>query len=237
MQKLRCRFETKFAEVDDDAEIGKFTGYGAIFGELDSYGDVIAKGAFKDTLKKRAGGKLPKMLLQHGGWWVNDQDGVPIGQWTAMAEDEKGLRVEGRLTADDSERFKIVYGAMKIGELDGLSIGFTATDYSMGTKPEEPRRTLKKVDLMEVSVVTFPAAINARVTDIKAAHDNIRDFERFLRDEGGFSHAAAKAIASGGFKARSDPRDEDDGLTELRSLAHARGAAIVNLNSRRTHHA
>ena len=80
----------------------------------------------------------------------------------------------------------------------------------MGTKPDEPRRKLEQVELVEVSVVTFPANGKARVAGIKAADDirTIRDFEAFLRDEGGFSNAAAKAIASHGFKG-SEPRDED----------------------------
>lgn len=201
--------EVKFAT--DGAAAGTFTGYGAFFGNVDAYGDVIAKGAFKDSLRDwRKDKRLPPMLVQHGGWMMSDQDGLPIGKWTAMAEDEKGLTVEGRLINLDTERGKAIYGAMKEGVLDGLSIGYRAKEFSLGTKPDEPRRTLKKIDLMEVSVVTFPANGEARVQAVKSAGaiKTIREFEAFLRDEGGFSHAAARRIAADGFKA-SDPRDED----------------------------
>jgi hypothetical protein len=126
-----------------------------------------------------------------------------------MEEDEHGLKVEGRLINLDTERGKNIYGAMKEGVLDGMSIGYRAKEFAVGTKPNEPRRTLKKIELVELSVVTFPANGAARVQDIKSGDiRTIREFEDFLRDVGGFSHAQAKAIASQGFKA-SEPRDED----------------------------
>ncbi|TIO62949.1 HK97 family phage prohead protease [Mesorhizobium sp.] len=200
--------EFKFA--DDGAPTGTFEGYGAMFGNVDAYGDVIVKGAFKDTLRDwKKSKRLPPMLSQHGGWMLTDQDAIPIGKWEAMEEDDAGLKVRGRLINLDTERGKNIYGAMKEGVLDGMSIGYRAKEFALGIKPEEPRRTLKKIDLIELSVVTFPANGAARVSAVKSdGIRTIREFEDFLRDEGGFSHAAAKAIASGGFKA-SEPRDED----------------------------
>jgi HK97 family phage prohead protease len=200
--------EVKFA---DGGTPGAFEGYGAVFGNVDSYGDVIQKGAFKETLRDwNKTKKLPPMLVQHGGWMMTDMDALPIGMWEAMSEDDTGLHVKGRLINLDTERGKTIHGAMKEGALDGMSIGYRAKEFALGTKPDEPRRTLKKIDLMEVSVVTFPANGKARVSAIKGAGaiKTIREFEDFLRDAG-FSNAQAKAIASRGFKA-SDPRDEDD---------------------------
>lgn len=205
------RIEVKFAADDIDAKTGEFSGYGAVFGNVDAYGDVIRTGAFKQTLRDWKKDKaLPPMLLQHGGWQITDTDAIPVGKWTAMEEDETGLKVEGRLINLDTDLGKRVYGAMKEGVLDGLSIGYRAKKFTLGTKPDEPRRTLEAVDLVELSVVTFPANGKARVHAVKSAGNiqTIRDFETFLRDAGGFSHAAAKAIASGGFKGM-DPRDED----------------------------
>ena len=79
-------------------------------------------------------------------------------------------------------------------------------------------RIIKQADLIEISLVTFPANEQARVTGVKsdAPARSLRDFEAFLRDVGGYSHAAAKSIAAGGYKA-SEPRDEDDAddLAEL----------------------
>lgn len=205
------RIEVKFSTEDMDAKTGEFSGYGAVFGNVDSYGDVIVPGAFKVNLKEWAKAKkLPPMLVQHGGWMMGDMDALPIGIWTEMEEDDTGLKVKGRIINLDTERGKTIYGAMKEGALDGMSIGYRAKKFTLGTKPEEPRRKLEQIELFEVSVVTFPANGKARVAAVKSAEQikTIRDFEDFLRDAGGFSNAAAKAIASRGFKA-ADPRDED----------------------------
>lgn len=204
------RIEVKFATDDVDAQTGEFSGYGAIFGNEDLVGDVILRGAFKQTLKDwKKVKKLPSMLFQHGGW-RRDLEILPIGIWTEMEEDDKGLKVKGRLINLDTERGKSIHGAMTAGALDGLSIGYKAKEFVYGTKPGEPYRTLKQVEVTEVSVVTFPANPAARVEAVKTADQikTIREFEDFLRDAGGFSNAAAKAIASRGFKA-ADPRDED----------------------------
>lgn len=204
-------FEVKF-DAHGDA-IGTFSGYGAVFGNIDAYGDVIQKGAFKETLREwKKAKRLPPMLAQHGGWMMTDMDAIPIGKWESMEEDERGLRVEGRLINLDTERGKNIYGAMKEGVLDGMSIGYRAKEFALGTKPDEPRRTLKKIDLVELSVVTFPANGAARVDAVKSGDiRTIREFEGFLRDVGGFSVAQAKRIAASGFKSIDATRDAGDG--------------------------
>lgn len=208
MPELVAPLEFKFA--DDSATPGTFEGYGAFFANKDSYGDVIQKGAFKDSLKEwKAKKKMPPMLAQHGGWMMTDMDAIPIGKWESLSEDDSGLYVKGRLINLETERGKNIHGAMKEGVLDGMSIGYRAKEFTYGTKPDEPRRTLKKIDIVEISVVTFPANDKARVQSVKGDIRTIREFEDFLRDAGGYSRAAAKAIAAGGFKA-ADPRDEDD---------------------------
>jgi uncharacterized protein len=205
------RLEFKFDAGEVDAKTGEFEGYASVFNNVDAGGDAILPGAFRDNLKDwKKAKKLPAMLVQHGGWKASDMDALPIGKWEAMEEDATGLKVRGRLINLDCERGKNIYGAMKEGVLDGLSIGYRAKEFSYGTKPGEPYRTLKKVDVYEVSVVTFPMNGEARVSSVKSAVSikTIREFEEFLRDAGGYSHAQAKAIASGGFKS-ADPRDED----------------------------
>lgn len=192
--------EVKFAE---GATAGIFEGYGAVFGNVDAYGDVIQKGAFRETLREWKGlKKMPPMLVQHGGWMMTDIDALPVGIWEAMSEDDTGLQVKGRLINLDTERGKTIYGAMKEGALDGMSIGYRAKEFALGTKPEEPRRTLKKIDLIEVSVVTFPANGKARVGSIKSLDDlsveDIREIEAILRTEDLSQRDAAKAVA--GFK-------------------------------------
>lgn len=208
MDRFRFDMEVKFASD----KTGVFSGYGAVFGNVDSYGDVIEKGAFKDTLRAwEDKGKFPPMLLQHGGGMFggNADDLLPVGKWTSMEENSKGLKVEGELFALNTARGQYIYEGMKAGALDGMSIGYRVKKFTQGTKPNEPRRKLEAIELMELSIVTFPANDKARIGAVKAAQDikTIREFEDFLRDAGGFSHAAAKAIAARGFKA-SDSRDE-----------------------------
>lgn len=218
MDRLKLGIEFKFAS---GAKEGAFSGYGAVFGNVDSYGDVIERGAFKETLRNwEVKGKLPPMLLQHGGGFLAGADDMlPVGKWNSMEENAKGLKVEGELFAMGTERGQYIYEGLKAGTLDGLSIGFEVKEFIAGTKPGEPRRKLTNIDLWELSIVTFPANDKARVGSVKAADriKTIREFEDFLRDVGGFSHAAAKAIASGGFKSL-DPRDEDGAMGNLLEL-------------------
>lgn len=208
MDHLHLGVEVKFASNKS----GVFSGYGAITGNVDAGGDMLAKGAFKDTLRAWEGkGKLPPMLLQHGGGFLGGADDMlPVGKWISMEENSKGLKVEGELFAMNTERGTYIYEGLKAGALDGLSIGYRAKEFTLGTKPGDPRRTLKSVDLVELSIVTFPMNDKARVGAVKAGNiKTIREFEDFLRDVGGYSNAAAKAIAASGFKA-ADPRDEDE---------------------------
>lgn len=210
--------EVKFAS--DEGKAGEFEGYGAVFGNVDAYGDVIQKGAFKETLRDwKKQKKLPPMLVQHGGWMMTDMDALPVGVWEEMSEDDTGLLVKGRLINLDTERGKTIHGAMKEGALDGMSIGYRAKEFSLGTKPDEPRRTLKKIDLIELSVVTFPANGKARVSAVKSISDmtieDFREIEATLRTKGLSRSDAATAIS--GLKdwlqrdagaPGTDPRDE-----------------------------
>ncbi|CAH2399210.1 HK97 family phage prohead protease [Mesorhizobium ventifaucium] len=180
--------EVKFASGDKD---GTFEGYGSIFGNKDSHDDIVEKGAFEGTLREwRAKGKLPKMLLQHGGFFGPVDDMLPIGKWIDMEENAKGLKVKGELFALNTDRGALIYEGMKSGELDGLSIGYKAVRSKMGTKPGvEPRRWLQEVKLYEVSVVTFGSNDRALVGAVKSAEidtlKTLSDFEDFLREAGG----------------------------------------------------
>lgn len=201
------------------AEDGAMTvsGYGAVFGNVDSYGDVILPGAFGKTLADaRTSGTWPSMLLQHGGFFGSAEDMTPIGIWTDLAEDGHGLKVTGKLA--DTPRGREVYSLLKMDPrpaIDGLSIGYQAIEWQSRAKPEEPRRTLKAVKLYEVSFVTFPANNKARVTDVKSGDWNIREMERAMASGTlpPLSARDAKALLSGGFKALTAARDA--GATDI----------------------
>lgn len=203
IEKFLSTFELKALQDD-----GTFAGYGSVFGNVDSQNESVAKGAFAKSLANfQRQDSLPAML------WMHDPT-QPIGAWMSMQEDEKGLAVEGKLALATKQGAE-AYELLKMNALKGLSIGYRTIKSHIDQKTKA--RILDEVKLFEISLVTFPANEAAGVTTVKAANEikTIRDFEDFLRDEGGFSCAAARDIARGGFKARPEPRDEDDGLDEL----------------------
>src|SRR3546814_16836549 len=92
LQHLRADLETKF---DTGKTEGTFSGYAALFGNVDSYGDVIERAAFKATLRAwDEKGKLPPLLLHSEGGFFGDgaDDLLPNGQWTRMEGNSNGLR-------------------------------------------------------------------------------------------------------------------------------------------------
>jgi len=189
-----CEFKAKDA--------GKFTGYAAVFGNVDQGYDVIEEGAFKEVVRNDAG--LVKVLFGH-------RLGEPPIGLADVSQDAKGLAVEGELLLEDPVANRTFLG-MKRGTLDGMSIGFDVLPGGAEVTEGGVRR-LKSLKLWEVSIVNFPMNPLARVESVKAAGQicTVRDFEDFLRDEGGFSAAKAKALAAGGWKAlQQSARDESD---------------------------
>lgn len=210
--------ELKFAPDETSTEM-KFSGYGAVFGNVDSYGDVIEPGAFAATLAEaQKSGIFPSMLMQHGGWGIGSTDMTPIGVWEKLAEDGKGLESAGILAA--TPRGQEAYTLMKMKPrpaITGLSIGYIAKKYTARTKPEEPRRRLHEIELLEVSLVTFPANGKARVTSVKSLQDfTERDFEQLMQDAG-LSRSEARVVINHGFK--SLKAMQDAGSAELVTLA------------------
>ena len=198
MEYKNCNItELKFAE--GDAETMTFEGYGAVFGNVDAYGDVISPGAFADTLaESHKSGNWPSMLSQHGGFGMTADDMTPIGVWTDISEDGKGLKVKGRLA--DTPRGKEIYTLLKMEPrpaINGLSIGYRIKEFTQRTNPDEPRRTLKKLDLIEISPVTFPANGKARISAVKSIDDlgGVADIETYLRDAGMSRKEAKHLIA------------------------------------------
>lgn len=179
---------------------GVITGYGSVFGNVDSWGDVVEKGAFLRTIEQR---KIP-ILWQHN----SDE---PIGLWDEISEDDYGLKMRGHLLIDDVAKAKEAYALVKSGVVNGLSIGYIPKNYSYDV---ENYRHISDVNLYEVSLVTFPANEKAIITDIKSDDLNIRRAEKALVDAG-FSHKLAKTILAKGFKSaivrdeQPDQRDVD----------------------------
>ena len=229
MQNLTCNLrELKFA-ADEGAQAMSFTGYGAVFGNVDSYGDVIEAGAFSKFLADVKAGNQPwpAMLSQHGGWQMSAEDMTPIGVWTDFAEDGHGLKVTGQLA--DTSRGLEMYKLMKMSPrpaIDGMSIGYIAKEWEPRSKPEDPKRKLKRIDLIEVSMVTRPANGKARVESVKNDWTE-RDFERLLTRDAGLSRSEALVVINQGFKSLIAMRDAGSAeLAELYEAVKRREAAI-----------
>jgi len=192
-------------------EDGTVEGYGSIFGVRDSYDDVIAPGAYAISLAAhKAEGTMPAMLWQHDAT-------VPIGIWTEMVEDGKGLRIKGKLALDTVKGAE-AYALLKMGALNGLSIGFVSKQWTYDRDTDV--RTLTEVELWEVSLVTFPANDKARITSVKAADvagiKTIRQAEQSLRDAG-FSADAAKALIAEVKRIALDERDAHEATAALKA--------------------
>jgi uncharacterized protein len=187
-------------ELKASKEDGTFEGYGSVFSIVDGGGDIVAPGAFAETLAaQKAAGRFPAMLWQH-------RQAEPIGVYTSMEEDSIGLKVSGQL-ALKTARGAEAYELMKMGALSGMSIGYRSRDDSYDRVTGV--RTLKKLDLVELSLVTFPMNDASRVSSVKGIEviENLRDAERFLRDSG-MSRAEAVAFIA---RVKSLGQSDSDG--------------------------
>lgn len=207
--------QAKLAPDIENTDAMTFSGYGAAFGNIDSYGDVIQKGAFSAYLSDVKSGKQdwPSMLTQHGGWAVSANDLTPVGVYTDLKEDETGLKTSGNLAP--TPRGMEIHALMKMQPrpaISGLSIGYFAREFEFGGKKDSYNRLLKRVDLVEISIVTFPANGKARISDVKSIREMTDyEFEQALRDVLGMSQKEAKTVISRGFRAL---RADDDACSD-----------------------
>lgn len=200
LEYKRIPFEVK--EVVDVAGGGwEIAGYASTFGPpADSYGDIVAPGAFAASLASRQ----TKFLYEHH---------EPIGKQLELREDAHGLF--GRWSIVDTRAGTDAYKLAKAGVLDSLSIGYVADDVEYA----EGVRLLKAVTLYEVSAVAIPANVNAVVTDVKA--DKATWSAAFVNDLPDSSFAL---ILPGGDK------DADNRTTprSLRKLPHHDGSGALD---------
>jgi uncharacterized protein len=135
---------------------GVFAGYASLFDTPDLSNDVIAPGAFTQSLARRAPRDI-KLLFQHDA-------SQPIGVWTTLREDARGLYVEGQLTLANSNAANI-QALLRSGAIDGLSIGFKTITAARNARTGQ--RRLTKLDLWEISIVTFPMLPQAKINALK----------------------------------------------------------------------
>ena len=182
--------------IKEITESGEFSGYGSVFGVKDSQDDIVVKGAFEESLENWSKkGRLPAMLWQH-------KTDEPIGAYTLMKEDTDGLYFEGRLLVEADPVAKRAHAHLKAGSISGMSIGYQLNEDGYEYNKEKEAFILSKIDLWELSIVTFPSNDDARVQQVKRGFSEAdipapKLVERYLRDV--MSVQQAKAFMAEGY--------------------------------------
>ena len=154
-------FPLTIASIDYEGRT--FTGYAAVFGNIDSYDDIIHMGAFSKTLSER--GQKVRLLWQH-----DTQE--PLGKPVLLKEDDNGLFVECIIS--DTARGRDALALLRDGAIGEMSIGYEAiqggTEYGKALDGRTVRN-LKEIKLWEISLVTFAANDQAVVTGLKSEEE------------------------------------------------------------------
>ena len=152
IDKLRTKADNIDVEITDE---GIISGYLSKFDNEDSYGDIVRKGAFLESIEaiKASSRKLPVL-------WQHNRD-EPIGYYTELKEDDIGLHFEAQLLIESVVKASEAYALLKYGVISGMSIGYFIKEYKVISEENsyDTSYELLKVDLKEGSVVTFPAIV------------------------------------------------------------------------------
>jgi HK97 family phage prohead protease len=201
-------------------ESGTFDGYASVFGNVDLGGDVIERGAFKEFVKNDDGQVV--VLWQH-------RTDAPIGV-AEVSQDDVGLRFKGKLVLEDPNARR-AQAHMKAKSVRGMSIGYDVLENG-ARMMSSGVRALTGLKLWEISLVTFGMNPLAGVAGVKYMQQitNIREYENFLREVGGYSKEQAKILAKS-FRdlpgqREADAQADDDGLAvDLELLAFCKSIA------------
>ena len=211
LQHKTVPFELR--ELKATGDTWQFSGYASTFGgQPDSYGDVVVKGAFDQTLKDRA--KRPLL-------WQHDMR-EPIGVEQSLTPDSKGLLGTWRISK--TARGQDAYELLKDGAIDSLSIGYFTEDSEFA---DDGTRLLKAVDLLEVSLVSIPANDRALVTSVKAALAS-GPLDVFLRQEAERARLVAEEVKALYLRRSDDkpPRLPNDDTREAERTYRAEAKAL-----------
>ena len=156
-------YKSIVTEIKSLDEKNIVSGYGSIFGNIDSHKDIVQKGAFTKTISERK--EKIKFLWQH-------EKKEPIGRMVEMYEDEKGLFFQAKVSETDVGKKALIL--MKDKVIDELSIGYNVVKESYDEKQRV--NLLKEVKLFEISAVTFASNSLANVTDVKDMEHLINEY-------------------------------------------------------------
>lgn len=169
---------------DDGLAEGQFDALVSVFGNVDSYGDVVQPGAFEKSLKtwSESGYKIPV----YWGHNLSDPD-FNIGEIVSAEETDRGLQVRAQLDMD-SPKAAQVYRLLKGGRVKEFSFGYQVRDGSWGEKDGSEVYELNELDLFEVSVVPVGANPETELQAVKTLGERT-------------AKAGARALATLGEKA------------------------------------
>lgn len=159
MKKKSIEIRTK--DFIDRSEEGVISGYASVFGNVDSYGDIVVKGAFSKFLSELE--RTGKKISVYYGHNMEDPR-ANIGVVTELKEKDRGLWFKAQLDLSGDTYGRIVYEQLKDGRLDSMSFGYSIVDAA----PTGEGYELRELKLFEVSVVPIPANDQALVTSVKA---------------------------------------------------------------------
>lgn len=183
MKKMVVPFEVKAITEDEDYFI--FEGYASVFGNIDLGGDIVQPGAFKETVQElmasKKVGKLPVL-------WQHDHS-MPIGTFTDLREDSRGLFVKGRLPKTDTFVSGRVVPQMKAESVSTMSIGYSTLE----SENSGMARLLQKVKLWETSLVTIAMNPLAEITSLKS-NVSFHDLPLAKRDQEWDAEAALTRV-------------------------------------------
>lgn len=144
-----------------DLEEGTISGYASVFGNVDSYGDIVVKGAFSKSIEKiEKTGKVISVFYGHN----MEDPRANIGRVIELREDNHGLFFKAQLDLSGDTYGRLVYGQLGDGRLDSLSFGFSV----LNGANTEAGYELRELELYEISVVPVPANQEALITEVKA---------------------------------------------------------------------
>lgn len=189
-----------------DKDTGEFTCYGNVKGNIDHAQDRTMDGAYMDSINKhKSNGTMPKMF------WMHNPMELPVGVWTDMKEDSRGLWMKGRLS--DTAMGRDIETLAKDGALDSFSIGYRVIEEKWNQ--EKRCNDLHKLDIIEVSWVTFACNEESRLQEIKSKmHDggtpSKAELRELLKTIPGLSKREIERITSA-----YNPKDE---MSELKKM-------------------
>lgn len=208
------------AGPDDGLKEGQFSAYASVFGNVDSYGDVVQPGAFAKSLEawEKSGRPIP-LLFGHN---FRDPD-FNLGHIVKAVEDERGLLVTAELDLENPKSAQ-VYRMLKGRRVDQMSFAYDVIDAEPGVKDEADVLFLKELGLHEVSVVPMGANRETEVLAVKAAVDALKS-GRAISAKNEESLKEARESMASAVKAIDDVLSANEGGKSASDVGSAKGPA------------